>query len=81
MVSARGVVIPCSDIALVVADTVFDSLQAWDDDAAGFNVHAELSTALSSPFTEWGTEYLVAVTLELTDGVVDGFAWVARTPG
>jgi hypothetical protein len=67
-------------VALAVADTVSDELQEWDTDTTGYNVQVVLSAALASPFAAWGSEYLVAVTLVLSDGVVDGFAWLVRTP-
>lgn len=70
-----------TDIDLVVANMVYDSLQEWDVDATGYNVQVLLSSSLDSPFEEWGKDYLVAVTCVLSDGVVDGFAWLVRTPG
>lgn len=69
-----------TDVDLVIADAVFNDLQSWDADATGYNVQVVLSASLASPFVEWGSEYLVAVTLVLADGVVDGFAWLVRTP-
>ena len=69
-----------TDVDLVVADVISDEYQAWDVDSTGFNVEALLSSDLASPFTEWGAVYLVAVTLELVDGVVDGFGWLLQTP-
>jgi hypothetical protein len=69
-----------ADVELNVSDVISDEYQAWEVDSTGFNIEILLSSDLASPFDAWGSVYLVAVTLELVDGVVDGFGWLLRTP-
>ncbi len=69
-----------TDVVLDVTAVIFDELQGWDVDDTGYNVEVSLSSDLASPFSQWDAVYLVAVTLELVDGVVDGFGWLLRTP-
>ncbi len=69
-----------TDVVLDVTAVISDELQGWDVDETGYNVEILLCSDLASPFSQWDAVYLVAVTLELSDGVVDGFGWLLRTP-
>lgn len=69
-----------TDIELDATAVISDEMQGWDVDETGYNIEVSLSSDLASPFDAWGSVYLVAVTLELVDGVVDGFGWLLRTP-
>lgn len=58
--------------ALVVASTIFDTLQddaLWDRDATGYNFRHTLDTAgLGAAFSEAGIDYQVEVTITPTSG-------------
>jgi hypothetical protein len=78
---ARGCGTPLTghaNVALAVADVVSDELQAWDEDSTGYNAEVKLIGA--SPFTAWGSVYLVAVTYTMQDGAIVGYGTAVRTP-
>jgi hypothetical protein len=60
------------ETALVVADTIYDTLQTWTVDTTGYNFRAVLP---STTFTDGGGKrYKIAVKLTFSDDAV-GFFW------
>jgi len=69
--------------ALAVASVIFDTLQSgapWTTDAAGYNFRFSPSIAENAAFPDWGTTYLLVVTLTRNSGDPIVFAWRVRTP-
>ena len=60
-------------VELVVADTIFDTLQTdarWTKDTMGYNFAHELDVSESAAFPAGGVEYLIEITLTPVTGQV-----------